>query len=307
MQAPIGSACSVSLASAVTRAGGLGSMAMTWDAPDTAGELIESLNRSAAGPYAVNFVMAFKCPSLPAVLEAGAPVITLSWGMPKRTVELVKQSKSLLGIQVGSAQGALAAARLGADFLICQGNEAGGHVQSSTPLHTLVREVVALQTGLTIVAAGGIANREDVCSILESGAHIAALGTRFINAIESRAHPDYQQAIINAGEEDTAFTCCFDGHWPYANSRVLRNPTLSRWEAAGCPPAGKRPGEGELIATTESGWKIPRYHIASPVDTTVGELLDLALYAGTSCARIADVLPAAEIVRSLVPETDIDS
>ena len=84
MQAPIGSACSVELASAVTRAGGLGSLAMTWDKPAKAAEVVEALNHSLAGPYAVNFVMAFECPSLPVVVEAGAPVITLSWGMPQK-------------------------------------------------------------------------------------------------------------------------------------------------------------------------------------------------------------------------------
>jgi len=306
MQAPIGSACSVELASAVTRAGGLGSLAMTWDSPTKAGEIVETLNHSLTGPYAINFVMAFECKSLPVVLEAGAPVITLSWGMPKRTVELIKRSNSLLGIQVGSVQGALAAARLGADFLICQGIEAGGHVQSSTPLHALLKEVVALDTGLTLIAAGGIGNREDVAAILDCGAHIAALGTRFVNALESRAHPVYQQAIIDAGEEDAAFTCCFDGGWPNANSRVLRNPTLSGWEAAGCPPVGKRPGEDDVIATTARGLNIPRYSIASPVDTTTGQLFDLALYAGTSCRHIADVLPAAEIVRHLGSGHSID-
>ena len=194
-------------------------------------------------------------------------------------------------------QGALAAARMGADFLICQGIEAGGHVQSSTPLHALLKEVVALDTGLTLIAAGGIGNREDVSAILDCGAHIAALGTRFVNALESRAHPDYQQAIIHASEEAAAFTCCFDGGWPNSNSRVLRNSTLSRWEAAGCPPVGKRPGEGDIIAITEAGWNIPRYSIASPVNSTTGQVTDLALYAGTSCRHISDVQPAAEIVR----------
>jgi len=300
MQAPIGSATSIELATAVTRAGGLGSMAMTWDEPAIAAETIESLNKSLTGPYVANFVMTFDCPALPAVIEAGAPIITLSWGMPKPAVDLVRQSKSLLGIQVGSQAGAMAAARMGADFLICQGIEAGGHVQSSTELHTLLAQVLALKTGLPIVAAGGIANAEDVRAVLNAGADIAALGTRFVNAVESRAHPAYQRAIIDAREQDTAFTCCFERGWPNSNSRVLRNPTFSQWEAAGCPPLGKRPGEGDIVATTASGWEIPRYCIASPVDTTVGNVLDLALYAGKSCERIDDILPAAEIIKNLI-------
>jgi nitronate monooxygenase len=302
MQAPIGSACSVELASAVGRAGGLGSIAMTWERPATVAAHCVSLNNAIPGPWAANFVMAFECPGLPAALEAGAPIITLSWGMPKRIIDLVRRSSSLLGIQVGSSQGAVAAARLGADFLICQGIEAGGHVQSSTPLLTLLREVVALKTGLPLIAAGGIATAEDVRSVLQAGADIAALGTRFVNARESQAHPEYQRAIIDAGEADTAFTCCFDGDWPGTNSRVLRSTTLSRWEADGCPPPGMRPGEGEIIATTATGRDVLRYNMASPVNTTVGRVLDLALYAGAGSGQINDILPAAEIIKRLVAE-----
>jgi nitronate monooxygenase len=275
---------------------------MTWAEPAKAADLCASLNQSLAGPWAANFVMAFECPGLPAAVEARAPIITLSWGMPKRIVDLVKRSTCLLGIQVGSSQGALTAARLGADFLICQGIEAGGHVQSSTPLLALLQQVVALRTDLPLIAAGGIGNRKDVRSVLNAGADIAALGTRFVNALESHAHPQYQRAIINAGAADTAFTCCFDGDWPNANSRVLRSPTLTRWEAEGCLPPGLRPGEGDVVATTAAGVDVRRYHIASPVDTTVGSVMDLALYAGTSCERVNDVLPAAEIIKRLVSE-----
>lgn len=302
MQAPIGNACSEELACAVTRSGALGSMALTWDEPDTVNEICTRLNESLSGLWAANFVMAFPCPGLPAAIEAGVPIITLSWGMPKRSVDLVKRSNSLLGIQIGSVGGALSAARMGADFLICQGIEAGGHVQSSTPLRRLLEEVLALKTGLPLVAAGGIGDATDVRRVLDAGADIAALGTRFVAANESRAHPDYQQALLRAAATDTAFTCCFDGFWPHSNSRVLRNSTLVHWEAEGCPPPGKRPDEGEPIACTPSGDDVLRYNVLSPVNTTSGSVLEMALYAGTSCERIESILPAEEIIRQLAAD-----
>ncbi|MFT7652122.1 MAG: nitronate monooxygenase [Limisphaerales bacterium] len=299
MQAPIGSACSVELASTVTNAGGMGSVALTWHSPDQARECVQQLKALCNGLFAVNYVCAFEIASLEAALDAGAPVITLSWGMPSDKIAVVKNANVLLGIQVGSVEGARQAVDLGADFLICQGIEAGGHVQSSTPLSSLIRDVVAFDNGIPIVAAGGIATATDVADVINAGATIASLGTRFVNAYESNAHPLYQQAIVDAEDEDAVFTACFDGDWPYASVRVLRNSTITQWEACGCPPVGQRPGEGERVATTASGWEVPRYHIASPVKTTYGEVLDLALYAGTSSAKIQDVLSAEEIVHQL--------
>ena len=298
MQAPIGSACSVELALAVTNAGGIGTLAFTWDSPESVTKTVAFMNRNTDGLYAANYVLAFEPRSLKAALDAGIPAIMFSWGMSPEPIELVRRSDALLGIQVGSKAAAETAINLGADFLICQGNEAGGHVQSSTNLEALLKEVVALAE-IPVIAAGGIANADDVAGVLEAGASIASLGTRFVNASESLAHSSYQQAIIGATVDDVAYTCCFDGGWPHSNSRVLRNNTLNQWEAAGCPQPGQRPEENAIVATTAAGWEIPRYHIASPVNTTTGEVLDLALYAGTSVARIHDVLPAADIVEQL--------
>jgi nitronate monooxygenase len=299
MQAPIGSACSLELTSAVSNAGALGSIALTWHSPEqtrtTARYLLEKCN----GPFAVNFACSFDCPGIEAAVEEGVPIITLSWGMPTDKIRQIKRSKSILGIQIGSAEGARMALDAGADFLICQGVEAGGHVQSSTPLLSLLEAVLNMDNSIPVIATGGIANAKDVTEALNAGATMAALGTRFVNASESNAHASYQQAISNAVEDDAVLTPCFDGDWPYSSVRVLRNRTLMDWEAHGCPPVGRRPGEGDIVATTSAGWNIPRYHIASPVNTTTGEVLDLALYAGTSSARINDVLPAQEIIEQL--------
>ena len=298
MQAPIASAGSPELALAVANAGGIGSLAMTWEEPDSAQATVEYMNANTSGVYAVNFALAFEPQALVSVLEAGVPLVTFSWGMPDELVNLVKEYDTALGVQIGSLPAAINAVERGADFLICQGLEAGGHVQSTVPLYELLTSVLS-KIDLPVVAAGGIATADDVAKVLRMGASIAALGTRFVNADESRAHPDYQQAIIDAGAESTAYTCCFDGGWPLTNSRVLRNHTLTNWEAEGCPGHGKRPGENEIVAWSESSGEITRYSIASPVNTTCGDVLDLALYAGTSSAKITDIQPAAEIVKNL--------
>lgn len=302
LQAPIGSAASVDLAAAVAGAGGMGCLAMTWTEPEIAVQQVRRLRQTTDGLFSVNFVLAFSLNCFEAVLDEGVPVVTLSWGMAQSAIDRAHASGAAVGIQVGSAEAARKARQAGADFLICQGLEAGGHVQSSTPLAQLLVETRAVVGSTPLVAAGGLADGHDLAWALDAGASAAMFGTRFVATHESAAHLDYKRAIVAAAAKDTACTLCFDGDWPYAGHRVLRNSTLEQWEAAGCPPAGHRPGDGEKVATTIAGWHIPRYHIASPKDTTVGEVLDLALYAGTGCEKIVEILPAGEVVKRLMAQ-----
>ena len=302
VQAPIGSAESLELVEAVAEAGAMGTLAMTWADPDTAHQQILHLKSRTEGLFAANFVLSFLPRSLEAVLLAGAPVVTFSWGISAEHIRTVHKAGAVAGVQIGSACAAARAITAGANFLICQGNEAGGHVQSSTALADLVPAVVRVAGDTPVIAAGGIADGRDVARVRRLGAAAAMLGTRFVAAEESKAHDDYQQAIVRAKASDTSFTWCFDGDWPYSGHRVIRNATLENWEACGCPLPGNRPGEGETVATTAKGWAIPRYHIASPVQSTTGDVLGLALYAGTGCSKIEDVLPAKEIIERLFEE-----
>ena len=301
IQAPIGSAASIELVAAVSRAGGMGSLALTWSDPATAVEQIRQLREKTDAPFAANFILSFPLKCLDAALAAGAPIVTFSWGLSQTAIERVHLAGAAAGVQVGSVAGALKALELGADFLICQGMEAGGHVQSTTSLSKLLPEVVSAAGVTPVVAAGGLANGRDLAWALGAGASAVMLGTRFVATRESKAHPHYKQAIIEAASHDTSYTWCFDGGWPYSGHRVIRNQTLEQWEAAGCRQPGNRPGEGE-IATTLSNWRIPRYHMASPVDTTTGDVLDLALYAGTSCEKIDAIIPAGEVIETIMKE-----
>jgi hypothetical protein len=108
------------------------------------------------------------------------------------------------------------------------------------------------------------ATGEEIHKALAAGASAAALGTRFVATIESSAHPDYKRAILAADAKDTALTICFQDGWS-ATHRVLRNRTFVMWDAAGCASPGKRPGEGDAIATKADGSKILRYQAWSPV------------------------------------------
>lgn len=301
LQAPIGSVASVDLAVAVSEAGGMGSLALTWTKAAAARKQVAEIRRRTSRNFFVNFVLSFEPVALPAVLEAGAPVVTFSWGLPGKLVKQVHAAGAQVGVQVGTAAAARRAIEQGCDFVICQGVEAGGHVQSSTPLLELLEEVVELAE-VPVVAAGGLADRSDVARVLAAGADAAMLGTRFVATNESRAHASYKQALVQAAAADTVMTGCFDGGWPYALHRVLRNATLIRWEDDGCPPLGKRPGEGDIVAKTARAHPVHRYDDAPPTDEMSGDVLACCLYAGRGVGRIHDIRPAAELVASLGQE-----
>lgn len=300
-QAPIGSAASIELVAAVSNAGGCGTLAMTWAKPSEACETIRRVKAMTDGPFAANFVLSFEPQALDAVLTAGPPIVTFSWGISREYVARAQAAGACVGVQVGSVAGGKQAIAAGADFLICQGLEAGGHVQSTTRLDDLIAGLRGLDAGVPLIAAGGIVDGDDVARCLDLGAGGVMLGTRFVATHEARAHADYKTAIIESGPNDTAYTWCFDGGWPYSGHRVIRNKTLDDWEAAGCPLPGLRPGEGDRIAQSANGEWLARYHMASPVDTTAGAAKDMALYAGTGSARIDRLLSAKEIIGTLSP------
>jgi nitronate monooxygenase len=289
----------VELVSAVSNASGLGSLALTWTDASTAAKLVAAVKTRTSAAFASNFVLTFEPTALTAVLEAGVPVVTFSWGLPGPLVSTVHSFGAAVGIQVGTVEGAKRALDQECDFVICQGIEAGGHVQSSMPLRDLLPAVVAEARGVPVAAAGGLADRADVIEVTSLGASAAMFGTRFIATAESGAHHAYKAALIASDSSDTVLTGCFDGGWPYALHRVLRNATLASWEAAGCPPSGRRPGEGEVVATQESGAAINRYDDMPPSSGMQGDVMACCLYAGTGVGKITDVRSAGALVKDL--------
>jgi nitronate monooxygenase len=298
-QAPTGSIAGPELAAAVSKAGGMGAMGLTWTMPEVAAEQVNQVRKLTENPFFVNFALAFPPLALDATLEAGAPIVTFSWGDPEPYLPKVRAAGAKVGIQVTNVAGAQRAIAQGADFLVCQGIEAGGHVQSTRSLWELLPRMVEAASGVPVIAAGGIAQGKEIAKVLSLGAKGAILGTRFVATQESRAHPDYKRLLVEAIGETTALTICFEGGWPYSASRVLRNSTLEAWEAAGSPPIGSRPGEGETVAATANGEAILRYTAAFPQQGFTGNIEAMCLYAGTGCSAIADIPSAGELVERL--------
>jgi NAD(P)H-dependent flavin oxidoreductase YrpB (nitropropane dioxygenase family) len=298
MQAPIGPATTTALVTAVSSAGGLGTLAASWTEPETLREQLRRIRSQLEDqPFCVNLVLAFdQRERLTIALAEGAPFISFSWGVDRELFAQARQTGAAVLVQVADVASAREALAAGADILIAQGVEAGGHVQSVTPLAELVRELQPF--GVPIVAAGGIGDADAARSALDNGASTVACGTAYLGAEEANVHPQYLEAVLSAGAGDTVLTSAFDGDWPDAPHRVIRNDTLTAWESAGSPRAGSRPGEGDVVATRD-GHPIARYDDAQPTSSTEGDIHAMAMYAGRSVGAVSRRAPAAEITREL--------
>jgi NAD(P)H-dependent flavin oxidoreductase YrpB (nitropropane dioxygenase family) len=137
---------------------------------------------------------------------------------------------------------------------------------------------------------------------LRPGRAGARLGTRFLASVEARSHQVYRQHLVDVGAEDTVHTRCFDGGWPGATHRALRNATLRRWEQAGSPAGPDRPGEGDVVAVDSTGHAHHRYEDLMPLSGMTGELADMALYAGQSVELVRDVEPAGELIHRIAAQ-----
>ena len=305
VQAPIGSATSVELAASVSEAGALGTLAVSWRGERQMRELLGRLRASTDRPWAVNLVLeSDQHGRLEACLEEGARIVSLFWGDPQPYIADVHAAGGVVLHTVGDVEEARRAVDAGADAIIAQGWEAGGHVRGTVATMALVPAVVdAVGGDVPVLAAGGIADGRGLAAALALGAGGAMLGTRFLLTHESDTHGAYRAALSQATITDTVYSTLFDGGWPDAPHRVLRNGTVSAWEQAGCPPSGDRPAEGEVIARRRNR-DIARYSDDMPTADTEGEVEDLALYAGQSAGLAAGVEHAGALVRRIAAEAD---
>jgi NAD(P)H-dependent flavin oxidoreductase YrpB (nitropropane dioxygenase family) len=300
VQAPIGGATCPELAAAVSGAGALGTLALTWTAPDTCTDRIRRTRALTNRPFAVNLVLCWDHRErIEVCAREGVAVISTFWGDPAPHVDPIHDAGALHIHSVGSVAEAEAAAEAGVDVIVAQGVEAGGHVRGTTSTLALVPAVVDAVGPIPVVAAGGIADARGVVAALALGAQAAWIGTRFLLAAEANVHAAYRSRLLAAQADDAIHTDAFDGGWPRAPHRVLRNATLTAWEAAGRPAAPERPGEGEIVATAPNGSGLKRYHMAMPQSGTQGDTEMMALYAGQGVGLARACLPAADIVSEL--------
>jgi NAD(P)H-dependent flavin oxidoreductase YrpB (nitropropane dioxygenase family) len=303
VQAPVGSAATPELVAAVSNAGGLGMLALTWTPPGSVGERIRATRALTDRPFGVNVVLEWdQHERVRACAEESVAVVSTFWGDPRPYVDAIHACGALHIHSVGSAEEALSAVDAGVDVIVAQGWEAGGRVRGEVATLALVPAVADAVRPVPVLAAGGVGDGRGLAAVLVLGAEAAWVGTRFLLAQEASVHDEWRRRIQEASETSTIYSTLFDRGWPGAPHRTLRNSTVQAWERAGRPAAPARPGETDVIARAPDGTPLYRYGLEAPVGGMSGAVEALALYAGQSAGIVNEVLPAAAIVSQLIDD-----
>jgi NAD(P)H-dependent flavin oxidoreductase YrpB (nitropropane dioxygenase family) len=278
-QAGMGGVATPDLAIAVAAAGGLGMLTGTIGRDALASHL-DALPAGAA--VGVNFLLPFLDRDALAEAAARSPFVEFFWGAPDADlVATAHHGGARVGWQVGSADEARVARDTGCDVIVAQGVEAGGHVRGTIGLLPLLDELRG-DIELPVIAAGGIGSGRTMAAALTAGADAVRLGTRFVAARESTAHPGYVDALIAATADDTVITTVFGDGWPDAPHRVLKSSI----------EAGEKLG-------AEQSWG-PDWPSAS----YAGAVEARPLYAGQSVGAVRTRQSAAEIVAEIWGEAE---
>jgi nitronate monooxygenase len=303
VQAGMGAVASHELAAAVSEAGGLGTIA---GARAVIAAEVTAARRLTGRPIAVNLLLPFLRPG-DVKAAAAADVIVTFWGVPRRLAATTWIH------QCGSVDEAKAAAAAGADAVIAQGVEAGGHVRGTTAALELLEQIRTAVT-IPVLVAGGIVDAEGVRDALDAGAIAAVVGTRFLLSEESHAHPEYKKRCLDARE--TVLTELFGLGWPDAPHRVIPNAATRRWlHRDDRGPRWIRTGNRTMTrfanlmpvavqnrAVNAQLPSLPFLMAQPPTEDGPAAVIDARpLYAGANVGRIADIRPAAELVRLLAP------
>ena len=284
------------LVAAVSNAGGLGALGCHYLSPERIRAATAAIRERTNKAFALNFlIFDMNDDSFAAALAQRPPAIAFAWPRPdqdlKAFIDRAHAAGCKVTFMVSGVPEAVRAAHAGADVIVAQGTEGGGHVgwQATMALVPMVVDAVA---PIPVLAAGGIADGRGLAAALALGADGVLLGTRFLASEESTLHANFKQAILDSDGHDTLLSEIPDIAaglvWPGAMSRSRRNRFIERW-------AGRewalRQQRADALAGVQAAGKS-------------GDTNEAPLSMGQDAGLIHDILPAGEIVRRIAREAE---
>jgi len=272
---------------AVSEAGGLGILGAGNAPADFVRQQVAEIKAHTSRPYGVNVPLFSPCvPEIVALcIQEHVPVLTTGAGNPTPYIAPLKEAGTIVIPVVASAAFARRLERAGADAVVAEGMESGGHIGEVTTLVLVPQVVDAVQ--VPVIAAGGIADGRGLAAALALGAEGVQMGTRFICTTECMVHENYKHAIVQANERSTMVTGASIGH----PVRCLRNPMTHEFDELERRGASEQEivefGTGRLRLAAKEG------------DMTRGSFMS-----GQVAGLVHEVLPAAEVVRRTVAEAE---
>ena len=291
------------LVAAISNAGGFGVVACGSLAPDQLAAEIDGVCERCDKPFGVNIIVMH--PALDALvatcIDRRVSHVVLAGGLPpRRTVEALKQAGTRVVAFASTLPLARRLARQGIDALIIEGMEAGGHI-GPVSTNVLAQEVLPQFDEVPVFVGGGIARGDAVALYLAMGAAGCQLGTRFVCATESIAHPRFKKAMIRANARDARLSVQVDPDFPVIPVRAVANKASERFEAFQRETIARfRQGEmelGEARLAIEHFWAGALRRAAIDGDIENGSLM-----AGQSVGMVSAEQPTGEIVDELVDQ-----
>ena len=292
----MGTGTNAALVAAVSEAGGLGILGATGLAPEPLRAEVDAIRRATDRPFGLNYLLFTAAEAnYAAALEARPRVISTAWAWPHQDLkgyfDRAHEAGALVMHMVSEVPEAERAVAAGADVIVAQGTEGGGHVgwMGTLPLVPMVVRAVA---PVPVLAAGGVADGAGLAAALALGADGVLLGTRFLATPEAPVPAGYKQAIVDSDGHDTIISEIPDvasGRvWPGAMARSLHNRFIERW-------AGRewqlRQRQREVAAQMEA---------ARQRD----EIDEYYLLIGQTAGLIDEVMPAGQLVRAIAEEAE---
>jgi len=292
----MGSVYSPPMVAAVSEAGALGALGCHGLSPEQIRSAAKAIRERTSKPFGLNFLLfAVGEESFAAALAERPAVIALAWPKGGQAlapyIERAHEIGAKVTFMVNDLAGARRAADAGADVIVAQGTEGGGHVgwMGTVALTPMVVDAVA---PIPVLSAGGFADGRGLAAALALGASGVLLGTRFLASTESPLHANFKQAIVQSDGHDTMLTEIPDVAmgmvWPGAMSRAFRNRFIERW-------AGREWALRLNQAETKAAVQAARL---------AGDAQEAPLTFGQDAGLIKEVLPSGEIVRRIVSEAE---
>ncbi len=300
------------LVAAVSNAGGLGLLGVAPAPPQAMQSMIHATRSLTSRPFGVDFIVAETvfgpCTTdehIEICIAENIKVAVFFWNIPPvNWVQQLHSSGARVWVQVGTVERAREAVQVGADAVIAQGSEAGGHSYTTLALSSLVPSVVDAVVPVPVIAAGGIADGRTVASALALGAEGVCVGTRLIASREAHAHEEYKRRVVVSAADETVRTWMFGPEWPDQPMRVIRNRVVSEW-AGRDNKTPQAPVPQQFIGRTLIGGQeywMPKFSAILPTPETAGDFEEMCLAAGESVGLVKEVKPAGEIVKEMMED-----
>jgi enoyl-[acyl-carrier protein] reductase II len=297
MLAGMGGVSYSALVAAVSEAGGFGCFGASTMSSD---ELVDEMRAAKAltdKPLGVDLLTALPDRLLTDVellIREGASVFAAGLGVPRDVISLCHEHAVLVLSMCGKVRHAIAAVEAGCDIVVAQGTEAGGHTGQIATLPLVPQIVDAVGDRVPVVAAGGIFDGRGLAAALALGADGVWVGTRFIATPEARSAPGYKDALLRTPEDGTTISRAFSGK----TLRAVANDTTRYFDDH---PEELKKFPDQLVAGIQGGWM----HLGANEHTTGVDPNRECYPAGQGVGAIHELVPAGDLVRSIVAEAEI--